>query len=107
MPIRSDHCGRSNTLTLLPLTDYPRRVPSCSNGCRPQRVTGREDEGVPAAFYPGWEFHPALLGDAKSSLFELAAEAAVLEDEPDELRRAIEEYRARLECGAARGDGLR
>ena len=83
-------------LTLLPLTDYPRRVELLERLQAPG-VTGREDEGVPAAFYPGWEFHPALLGDAKSSLFELAAEAAVLEDEPDELRRAMEEYRARLE----------
>jgi len=84
-------------LTLLPLTDYPRRSELLERLQAPG-VTGRDDEGVPAAFYPGWEFHPALLGDAKSSLFELAAEAVVLEDEPEDLRRAMEEYRARLEA---------
>ena len=87
-------------LTLLPLTDYPRRAELLER-LQTTNVTGREDEGVPAAFYPGWEFHPALLGDAKSNLFELASEAVILEDEPEELRRANEEYRARLET--ARG----
>jgi transcription-repair coupling factor (superfamily II helicase) len=84
-------------LTLLPLTDYPRRAELLERLQMPN-VTGREDEGVPAAFYPGWEFHPALLGDAKSNLLELAAEAVVLEDEPEELQRASDEYRARLEA---------
>ena len=84
-------------LTLLPLTDYPRRAELLERLQTPA-VSGREDESVPAAFYPGWEFHPALLGDAKSNLFELASEAVVLEGEPEELRRAIEEYRERLEA---------
>ena len=84
-------------VTLLPLTDYPRRAELLERLQTPA-VTGREDEGVPAAFYPGWEFHPALLGDAKSNLLELAPEAIVLEDEPEELHRAVAEYRARLEA---------
>ncbi len=84
-------------LTLLPLTDYPRRAELLER-LQTTNATGREDEGVPAAFYPGWEFHPALLGDAKSNLFELASEAVILEDEPEELRRASEEYLARLEA---------
>ena len=82
-------------LTLLPLTDYPRRAELLERLQMPA-ASRREDEGVPAAFYPGWEFHPALLDDAKSNLFELASEAAILEDEPEELRKAIEDYRARL-----------
>ncbi len=84
-------------LTLLPLTDYPQRAELLERLQAPE-VTGREDESVPAAFYPGWEFHPALLGDAKSSLLELAPEAVVLEEEPDSLRRAIDDYRSRLEA---------
>src|ERR1700733_8815940 len=84
-------------LPLLSLTDYPRRAELLER-LQTTNATGREDEGVPAAFYPGWEFHPVLLGDAKSNLFELASEAVILEDEPEELRRASEEYRARLEA---------
>jgi transcription-repair coupling factor (superfamily II helicase) len=84
-------------LTLLPLTDYPRRAELLERLQSPS-TTGREDEAAPAAFYPGWEFHPALLSDAKSSLLELSPETVILEDEPESLARAIEGYRKRLEA---------
>ncbi|MGA8266804.1 MAG: transcription-repair coupling factor [Candidatus Acidiferrales bacterium] len=75
--------------TLLPLTDYPRRNELLER-FRERTVTGREDEGMPAAFYPGWEFHPALLEETKSNLLDLAPDAIILEDEPETLRSALE-----------------
>ncbi len=49
--------------TLLPLTDYPRHNEILDRFSE-RSTTGREDEGMPAAFYAGWEFHPALLEEA-------------------------------------------
>jgi transcription-repair coupling factor (superfamily II helicase) len=82
-------------VTLLPLTDYPRRS-ELLDRFRDKQEAGRPDGGQPAGFYPGWEFHPALVEDAKSSLLELAANAVVLEDEPDALRGALELLRENL-----------
>ncbi len=81
--------------TLLPLTDYPRRNELLER-FRERSATGREDDGMPAGFYPGWEFHPALLDEAKSSLLDLTPDAVILEDEPEALRGALELRRESL-----------
>jgi transcription-repair coupling factor (superfamily II helicase) len=81
--------------TLLPLTDYPRRN-EILNRFSERSATGREDEGMPAAFYAGWEFHPALLDETKSSLLELVPNAVVLEDEPETLRGVLDLRRESL-----------
>ena len=81
--------------TLLPLTDYPRRNELLER-FRERSATGREDDGVPAGFYPGWEFHPALLEEAKSNLLDLTPDAVILEDEPEALRGALELRRESL-----------
>ncbi|MFZ0636082.1 MAG: transcription-repair coupling factor [Candidatus Acidiferrales bacterium] len=82
-------------VTLLPLADYPRRAELLER-LRESPSSGREDSGLPAGFYAGWEFHPALLEHAKSSLLELAATAVIVEDEAEALGGAIATYRERM-----------
>ena len=59
-------------------------------------ASGREDDAAPGGFYPGWEFREMLREDRKSTLFDLAAEPLVIEDEPSLLAAAVEKYRAQL-----------
>ena len=61
-----------------------------------QSASGREDDAAPAAFYPGWEFREALREDRKATLFDLAVEPLIIEDEPSLLAASIEKYRAQL-----------
>jgi transcription-repair coupling factor (superfamily II helicase) len=68
-----------------------------------QRVTatagegsGREDEGLPAGYFPGWEFREIPREQRNSVLFDLAAETVILEDEPQSLDEAVEKYRKEL-----------
>ena len=80
---------------LMPLTEFPRRAEVL------QRLSvaagsGREDDSSPAGFFPGWEFREFLGEDRKSTLFDLVAEPAVIEDEPSTLRAAVDKYRAAL-----------
>ncbi len=82
-------------VTLLPLTDYP-RLTGLLERFQETPGSGRPDEGLPAGFYPGWEFHPATVEDAKSSLLELAGNAVVLEDEPESLRKTLAMLRESL-----------
>ncbi len=59
-------------------------------------ASGREDDEAPAGFYPGWEFQEILLEDRKSTLFDLAGDPLVIEDEPSLLKAAIEQYREQI-----------
>ncbi|HEY2108412.1 MAG TPA: transcription-repair coupling factor [Candidatus Acidoferrales bacterium] len=81
--------------TLLPLTEFPRRVEVLQR-LRVPAASGREDDEAPAGFYPGWEFQEILLEDRKSTLFDLANDPLVIEDEPSLLKSAIEQYRDKL-----------
>jgi transcription-repair coupling factor (superfamily II helicase) len=81
--------------TLMPLTEFPRRAEVLERA-RVQSAAGREDDSAPAAFYPGWEFREALREDRKSSLFDLAVEPLIVEDEPSLLATSVEQYRAQL-----------
>ncbi|HTZ73808.1 MAG TPA: transcription-repair coupling factor [Candidatus Aquilonibacter sp.] len=58
--------------------------------------SGREDEGLPAGYYPGWEFREIPREQRNAVLFDLAAETVILEDEPSLLDAAIENYRREL-----------
>ncbi len=81
--------------TLLPLTEFPRRA-EVLQSLRVPTASGREDDEAPAGFYPGWEFQEILLEDRKSTLFDLAGDPLVIEDEPSLLKAAIEQYREKL-----------
>ncbi len=81
--------------TLLPLTEFPRRAEVLQR-LRVPTASGREDDEAPAGFYPGWEFQEILLEDRKSTLFDLANDPLVIEDEPSLLTAAIEQYRDKL-----------
>jgi transcription-repair coupling factor (superfamily II helicase) len=81
--------------TLLPLTEFPRRAEVLQR-LRVPTASGREDDEAPAGFYPGWEFQEILLEDRKSTLFDLANDPLVIEDEPSLLKVAIEQYREKL-----------
>jgi transcription-repair coupling factor (superfamily II helicase) len=81
--------------TLLPLTEFPRRAEVLQR-LRVPAASGREDDEAPAGFYPGWEFQEILLEDRKSTLFDLANDPLVIEDEPSLLKAAIEQYRNKL-----------
>ncbi|MGA7919661.1 MAG: transcription-repair coupling factor [Candidatus Acidiferrales bacterium] len=81
--------------TLLPLTEFPRHAEVLER-VRVSSASGREDDAAPAGFYPGWEFREALREDRKSTLFDLAADPLIIEDEPAVLAQAIEKYRAQL-----------
>ena len=80
---------------LMPLTEFPRRAEVLERA-RVQSASGREDDAAPAAFYPGWEFREALREDRKATLFDLAVEPLIIEDEPSLLAASIEKYRAQL-----------
>jgi transcription-repair coupling factor (superfamily II helicase) len=82
--------------TLLPLTEFPRRAEVLQR-LRVPAASGREDDEAPAGFYPGWEFQEILLEDRKSTLFDLAGDPLVIEDEPSLLQTAIEHYREKLQ----------
>ncbi len=82
--------------TLLPLTEFPRRAEVLQR-LRVPAASGREDDEAPAGFYPGWEFQEILLEDRKSTLFDLANDPLVIEDEPSLFERAaIEHYRVQI-----------
>jgi transcription-repair coupling factor (superfamily II helicase) len=81
--------------TLLPLTEFPRHADILEQ-MRVRSASGREDDSAPAGFYQGWEFREALREVRNSTLFDLANEPLIVEDEPSLLAASIEKYRARL-----------
>ena len=91
---------------LMPLTEFPRhrevldrlRVPSES---------AREDDSLPAGFYPGWEFREVLHEERKSTIFDLGPDPLVLEDEPSLLSDCLAKYRAQLQESFDEADDTR
>jgi transcription-repair coupling factor (superfamily II helicase) len=81
--------------TLLPLTEFPRRAEVLQR-LRVPAASDREDDEAPPGFYPGWEFQEILLEDRKSTLFDLAGDPLVIQDEPSLLKAAIDQYREKL-----------
>ena len=81
--------------TLMPLTEFPRRAEVLER-MPVVAGSGRDDDAVPAGFYPGWEFREFLSEDRKATVFDLVAEPVVIEDEPALLKTAVEQYRADL-----------
>jgi transcription-repair coupling factor (superfamily II helicase) len=84
--------------TLLPLTEFPRRAEVLERA-RVQSASGRDDDSAPAGFYPGWEFREALREERKLTLFDLAVDPLIIEDEPGSLAQCLEKYRAELAEG--------
>jgi transcription-repair coupling factor (superfamily II helicase) len=87
--------------TLLPLSEFILSAETLARqrvtaGLSAETASGREDEGMPAGFYPGWEFR-AIPGEQRNAvLFDLAAETVLLEDEPSLLAAAVDKYRQEL-----------
>ncbi len=85
--------------TILPLTEFPRRAEVLARASERALSTvpsGREDAAPPSGLDPGWEFHEVLLEARTSTLFDLAAEPVLMEDEPPQLAEAVEKYRKHL-----------
>ncbi|MGH9699905.1 MAG: transcription-repair coupling factor [Candidatus Acidiferrales bacterium] len=85
--------------TILPLTEFPRRAEVLARASDRALATvpsGRGDAAPPPALDPGWEFREVLLEPRTSTLFDLAAELILMEDEPPQLAGAIEKYRRNL-----------
>ncbi|MBI3663730.1 MAG: transcription-repair coupling factor [Acidobacteria bacterium] len=82
-------------VTVLPLTDVPRR-PGLLEKLFAQ-TAGNSGEGAEyAGTYPGWEFDAALLEPAQASLFDLCAGAFCILDEPEALDETARKFTARL-----------
>ncbi len=81
--------------TLLPLTEFPRHAEVMERMSR-SSASGRADDEAASGFFPGWEFREALREDRKSTVFDLAVEPLIIEDEPSLLAEALKEYRDQL-----------
>ncbi|HEX5426161.1 MAG TPA: transcription-repair coupling factor [Candidatus Acidoferrales bacterium] len=97
-------------ITLMPLTEFPQRtetlersrvsVPSDSES---EALDGRDDP-APSGFYPGWEFRAFLNEQRKGTVFDLANEPVIVQEEPAMLAAAIEQYRSELATAFERSD---
>jgi len=81
--------------TLLPLTEFLRGAETLER-LRTPGGSAREDAEMPAGYFAGWEFREILTRERNSVLFDLAGDPLVIEDEPEVLTKATEEYRAGL-----------
>jgi transcription-repair coupling factor (superfamily II helicase) len=89
---------------LLPLTETPAREPTLAAihaRLSGQRVEGSEQALTEAAraggvgVFPGWEFYAPLAG-AEHSVFDLAGNAAVLVDEPEDVQHELDKWWERV-----------
>lgn len=89
---------------LLPLTETPVReqtLAAIHARLSGQRVEGSEEVLLEAAraggvgVFPGWEFYAPLAG-AEHSVFDLAGNAAVLVDEPEDVQRELDKWWERV-----------
>ena len=89
---------------LLPLTETPVReqtLAAIHARLSGQRVEGSEEVLIEAAraggvgVFPGWEFYAPLAG-AEHSVFDLAGNAAVLVDEPEDVQRELDKWWERV-----------
>lgn len=88
--------------TLLPLSEFVLGAEVLEHqrvAAGPSDGSGRDDEGLPAGYYPGWEFRTMAREQRNGVLLDLAPETVVLEDEPPLLEEAIEKYRRELAEG--------
>ncbi len=85
-------------ITLLPLTDLPRRADLVERVYAAVAAgSAAEQELQYAGAFPGWEFRAAALEPPGETLFDLAAKPVVLLDEPQVLHAAAEKLHARLD----------
>jgi transcription-repair coupling factor (superfamily II helicase) len=82
--------------TLLPLTEFLRRAEVLERQRVPS-TSGREDEAMPAGFFPGWEFREILHEERKAVLFDLSIDPLLVMDEPSLCEIAEQKYRTRLQ----------
>ncbi|MBI3279491.1 MAG: transcription-repair coupling factor [Acidobacteria bacterium] len=79
---------------ILPLLEYPRTRPLLAElaaHVEPQRGV------VPGEEFPGWEFYVPLLRPRTATLLDLAKDAVVVWDEPEQIAGAAERFWTRLE----------
>lgn len=91
---------------LLPLTETPvseHLLAAIHTRLSGKRIAGSSEEIVEAAVrsggvtvFPGWEFYAPVAG-AESNVFDLLSHAAVLLDEPDQLRQEFDRFWTRVE----------
>jgi len=81
---------------LLPLTEVFRGADVLTRR-RVPAMTPREDDDMPAGFYPGWEFREIALSERPGIVFDLADEPVLLMDEPAQLDAAVKAYRAQFD----------
>ena len=85
--------------TLLPLTEFQKSRSLLSELTEQLRQAGTpaRDLPLPGEAFPGWELVAPLVRPRGSSLFDLLENAAVILDEPEEIRAAAERFWTRLE----------
>jgi len=82
--------------TLLPLTEVLRGTEVLARQ-RASSASGRDDDAMPAGFYPGWEFREIAREQRPGVIFDLAVEPVLVMDEPAQIDEAVKTYRAQLE----------
>ena len=80
---------------LLPLTEVLRGAEVLARQ-HVSPASARDDDPMPAGFYPGWEFRETAREDRPGVVFDLAAEPVLVMDEPSQIDAAVETYRAEL-----------
>ena len=96
------------TVTLLPLTEFPRREfwnessPNVSIDGDRENISSAPASASPEGFSPGWEFRAFLADKRGADLLRLWEKPLVLLDEPTALAAALDDYRARLSEAASR-----
>src|SRR5205807_6624832 len=89
---------------LLPLTETPvneQLLGAIHTRLSGKRITGAEqivEEAIRAGgvtVFPGWEFYAPVAG-AESTIFDLLPRAAVLLDEPDQLKHELDRFWTRV-----------
>jgi transcription-repair coupling factor (superfamily II helicase) len=95
-------------ITLLPLTETPRSE-DWQNRSDLASETARQPDGGPAfgGRFPGWEFQALLSSQRDWNLFGLRENLLLIEDEPAELDRVLENLRAKMNAAAAEQPGSR
>lgn len=85
-----------NEAHILPLVEYPRSRPLLRELAEHVADTVDRDLLTPGDAFPGWEFLVPLVRPRNSTLFELAAEATIIFDEPQQIEAAAERHWKRL-----------
>jgi len=80
---------------LLPLSEVFHRTDGRVG--HPVSAASGRDDGPPPDFHPGWEFREMAAQQRPGVVFDLASEPLLVIDEPSQLARVVEAYRAQLE----------